>query len=64
MSKSKYCYIVVNKENGDMPNDYQLPIFRRRAIALGYRKSLGSQFIVHKIELSDIETLILKSKKS
>jgi len=64
MSKAKYLYAVVDKEDGSFPNNDQLPIFRRKAIALGCRQSLGYRFVVQKIEPSDLENLILKSKKA
>jgi len=62
MGKQKYCYVIVNKENGSLLiNSVVLPIYWRKNVASVICKEFNN-YIVHKIELDKIERLILSSK--
>lgn len=64
--KSKYCYIIVSQENGSMLlEDGKLPIYWNREVAKERlrRFVFRYNYVIHKIELADIENLILKSKQ-
>lgn len=64
MAKSKYCYVIANEKNGNMLfEDGKLPIFWNRECAkLVCLSHVG--FVVHKLFLSDIESIVLNSKKA
>lgn len=62
--KPKYCYIIVNKENGNMlVEDGKLPLYWNKAVCKERQSEFGKKYVVHRLELSDIEALILKSSK-
>lgn len=64
MSKSKYCYVIVNAENGNMLlEDCKLPIYWNKKVAKE-RCSKFNGHIVHKLYLSDVEGMVLNSKKA
>jgi hypothetical protein len=64
MSKSKYFYIIVDKENGQMLlEDGKLPFYWNKKIAKERCVSFDG-YVVHKLLLSEIETMILQSKKA
>lgn len=64
MAKSKYCYVIVNYENGNMLlEDGKLPIYWNKKVA----KERCSNFkgcVVQKLKLIDIENLIFHSEKA
>ena len=63
--KPKYCYIIVDKENGNMlVEDCKLPIYWNKAVCKERLLGFGSEYVVRRLELSDIEGLILKSSKA
>ncbi len=69
MGKSKYCYVIVNKENGSMLfEDGKLPIYWNKKTAKSRRDRFGvgvlNKYIVHKLILSDIENMILSSNRA
>jgi len=59
MAKRKYCYVIVNKENGNMlVEDNKLPFYWDKEVAK--RRCLDfNTHLVQKIVLEDIENLIL-----
>lgn len=62
--KDKYCYIIVKKDNGNMLlEDCKLPIYWNKAVCKERQLEFGGAYVVHRLELSDIEALILKSSK-
>lgn len=63
MSKQKYCYIIVDKENAKILVDSgRLPIYWRKEVAKGVAKDYTG-YITHKISLEGLEKLILKIAK-
>lgn len=63
MAKSKYCYVIVNKENGNLlVESTKLPIFWNKTLAKERQLNFGDKFTVCRIELANIEKLILSSK--
>ncbi len=64
MSKSKYFYIIVDKENAKMLlEDGKLPFYWNKTAAKMRCKSFQGH-IVNRLFLSDIESMILHSKKA
>ena len=62
--KRKYCYIIVDRKNGDMlVEDGKLPLYWCKEIAKKRQALFSKNYIIHKLSLSDIEELILKSTK-
>ena len=70
MATQKYCYVIVRKENGLMLpiQDSKLPIYWSRKVAIDVCLKIGgyavNKYTVHKLLLSDIQTMILNSKKA
>lgn len=65
MGLQKYCYIVVRKENGNMLHtDEKLPVYWHKKDAALQARQMSSEYIVHKIELTALEKIILISKKA
>jgi len=70
MAKQKYYYIIVRKDNGEFAITFStLPIFRYKQNALIFgNDNLGRYwrkvYTIQKIKISDLENLILKSKKA
>lgn len=66
MKKSKYIYVIVDKDNASIPvfENKLLPFFSDEKTAKGMCKCLFSKtHIVHKIGKEQIEKIILSSKK-
>jgi len=62
MTKSKYCYVIANEENGSMLlEDCKLPIYWNKRIAKERQSVFGDKWIVLKIELEIIEKIIFGS---
>lgn len=62
MSKKKYCYVIANKENGNLLiRSAELPFFWLREVAKKHCKGFKG-YVVHKILLEDIQILVLRSK--
>lgn len=60
-----YCYVIVNKENGKMLiEDCKLPIYWNKAVCKERQVEFNGDYVVHRLELSDIESLIIKSSKA
>ena len=60
MAKSKYCYVIVDKENGNMLlEDGKLPFYWNKKVAKQRQSLFGNKWIVCQIELSDIEEVII-----
>ncbi len=65
MAKSKYCYIIVNEENGSMLlEDGKLPIYWNKQTAKERQVKFSNKYVVHKLELATIEKLILGSERA
>ena len=63
MSKRKYCYVIANKENGDLlVENAKLPFYWIKSVAKERQKAFSDKYGVFKIELKDIEKLVLGSK--
>ena len=61
MSTKKYCYAIVEKENGKMAIiQGTLPIYWDHDVAKDRASGFTSK-IVHRISISDIEKLILRT---
>jgi len=65
VNKPKYYYIIVDKENGKpLIESSKLPIFWLKSVAKERLLDFKSgKYVVHRLNISDIETLILKSQK-
>lgn len=64
MSKSKYYYAIVDKENGNMLlEDGKLPFYWNKGIAKERCINFYG-YVVHKLSLSEIESMILHSRKA
>lgn len=64
MAKSKYCYVLANKDNGTMLlEDGKLPIYWNKKVAKERCLNFDG-YVVHKLFLSDIEGMVLNSKKA
>lgn len=67
--KRKYCYVIANKETAEILKQYpRLPFFLEKSEAKYYHRIMDLESYkkhqVQKITLSDLEDLILKSKKA
>jgi len=64
MAKSKYCYVLADSENRSMLlEDGKLPIYWNKRVAKE-RCSNFKGYVVRKLFLSDIEGMVLNSKKA
>jgi len=61
----KYCYIIVDKENAKpLLEDSKLPIYWLKSVAKERVKDfISGKYVVHRLNMYDLETLILKSIK-
>lgn len=65
MAKSKYYYMIVDRENGTLCNILgKMAVYAEREVAKSVCREFSETCVVQKIKISDIETLILKSKKA
>ncbi len=63
MAKNKYCYVVLNRDNGKMIlEDAKLPIYYNKKVAQGVCKAWGDDYCVHPIILEDMETFVLNGR--
>lgn len=62
MRNNKYCYVIAHQETGELlVNSGTLPFYWKRDVAKDVCKGFKN-YVVHKIELSKIEDLVLSSK--
>ena len=70
MAKQKYYYAIVRKDNGSFPTiSALLPIYWLKKVAKYdafrlFGMSWNSTYVIQKISVSDLEAIILKSKKA
>lgn len=65
MAKQKYCYIIVDKENGKASMDgANLPIYWDKKAAIKRQREISNELVVQKLELSLLEDMILRSNKA
>ena len=69
MAKSKYCYVIVRKENGTMLlEDGKLPFYWNKNVAINRCNTVGgftaNKWVVHKLLLTELQAMILNSKKA